>query len=414
VNGATNGNATVGQVCQSGTNPCVPPLAAGSASVDYVAPASPPSANPVILTATSNADPSRSGAATILITGSSGPVSVTISPPYAFLPQSSGVASTLRFFAAVSGTTNTSVAWSVQSAVAGQGCAGAACGSVNASGLYTAPTLAPSPDAISVIATSEADSTKSDSATVALTSGPVIEEILPSSAMAGDVEGFPLAIQGANFVPGSGSSASVILFNGAPRSTTCASSTNCSTFLNPSDVQSPGTIVFQVQNPGALPSLSNPVPFVIVPFNVSIGTIPLNSLQPVASAQDIIVVDPTTAAEASPINVDFVGFLTGGNTCGVQGSPLTITRPASGSSTVSICVHGNDLDPTFAYTFSGPSGAPNSADIGVTASAITGLFPGMIELDLVISNATLPGVRTLFISTLNNDRAIATGMLEVQ
>jgi hypothetical protein len=38
----------------------------------------------------------------------------------------------------------------------------------------------------------------------------------------------------------------------------------------------------------------------------------------------------------------------------------------------------------------------------------------MIELDLQISSATLPGVRSLFITTLNNDRGVATGMLEVQ
>ena len=98
----------------------------------------------------------------------------------------------------------------------------------------------------------------------------------------------------------------------------------------------------------------------------------------------------------------------------MQGSPLTVVRPASGSATVSICVHGDGLDPTFTYAFTGPSGAPGGADIGVTASAITGLFPGMIELDLQIATTTLPGVRTLFITTLNNDRAVATGMLEVE
>jgi hypothetical protein len=38
----------------------------------------------------------------------------------------------------------------------------------------------------------------------------------------------------------------------------------------------------------------------------------------------------------------------------------------------------------------------------------------MIELDLQISSATLAGVRTLFITTLNNDRAASTGMLEVR
>ena len=59
-------------------------------------------------------------------------------------------------------------------------------------------------------------------------------------------------------------------------------------------------------------------------------------------------------------------------------------------------------------------GVPAGSDLPVTASAITGLFPNMIELDLQLSRTTLPGVRTLFITTLNNDRAVATGMLEVK
>jgi hypothetical protein len=71
--------------------------------------------------------------------------------------------------------------------------------------------------------------------------------------------------------------------------------------------------------------------------------------------------------------------------------------------------------PVFAAVQSGETrGAPDGSDIGVTASAIIGLFPKMIELDLQISSATLAGVRTLFITTLNNDRAASTGMLEVR
>jgi hypothetical protein len=414
VNGVPNGNGSIGQICQSGTNPCVAPAGPASGAVDYLAPTSVPASNPVTLVATSHADPSRSGTAMVTISGSSSSIAVAVSPPYAFVPPSTGAPSTHQFFTNVTGTSDTSVTWSVASAGAGQGCAGAGCGSVNSSGLYSAPSATPSPNAISVIATSMADPTKSASATVALTNGPVIEMVLPSSAMAGAVESFPLSVQGAGFAVGSGSSASVILINGAPRSTTCASVTACTTSLNPTDVQSVGTLTLQVQNPGAPPALSNPVPFVVVPFDVSVATIALSVAQPVAAGEDILVVEPTTAAASSPINVDFIGLLTGGNTCGVQGSPLTISRPSSGSATVSICVHGSGLDPAFTYAFTGPAAPPNVSDVGVSASAIAGLFPNMIELDLQITSATLPGVRTLLITTPNNDCAAATGMLEVQ
>ena len=414
VNGVLNGNSTVGQICQTGSAPCSATTIPVSGSVDYLAPVSAPATSPVILTATSHADPSRSAAAEIFFQGASGSVAVALSPQYSFLAPSTSTLSSQQFSATVTGAANTSVVWSVGSATPGAGCVGSACGSISAEGLYSAPTIAPSPNAISVTATSEADPTKSAFATIALTSGPTIEEILPSSALAGAVLGFPFEIEGTGFVAGSGGSASAILFNGVARSTTCATTTMCVTAVTSADVLSPGTITVQVSNPGSPGALSNPVPFVVEPFDVSQDSISLTASQPVATQGDIVVVEPTTAASSSPLDVNFIGLLTGGNTCGAQGSPLAITRPSSGSATVSICVQGDGLDPTFTYAFTGPGGAPSSNDIGVTASPIPGLFPNMIELDLQISSATLPGVRSLFITTLNNDRGVATGMLEVQ
>jgi hypothetical protein len=414
VNGIPNGNSIVGVVCVTASNPCVPPSSASAASVDYIAPAAVPVANPVTLLATSHADPSQSAASVITIAGPTGPVSVTISPPYAFLPPSSSTLSTQQFFVSVSGTTNTSVTWSVQSAVTGQGCAGTACGSISATGLYSAPTVAPSPNAISVIATSQADTTKFASSTIALTSGPVIEKILPSSASAGAIATIPFKVQGANFVAGSGATASVILLNGAPRITTCPTATICTMALSPLDLQSAATLAVQVQNPSPASALSNSVPFVVAPFDVSVGAITLSAAQPAASGINIIVTEPTTAAASSPINVEAVGYLTGGTNCGLQGSPLTISRPSSGSAIATICILGNGLDPSFTYALTGPDSLPGASDIGIAASAITGLFPGMIELDLQISSATVPGVRSLFITTLENDRAVATGFLEVK
>jgi hypothetical protein len=414
INGTPNGNTAVGQICVSGSNPCAAPVAATSGAVDFLAPASVPTVNPVTLTATSHADNSKSGTATVTITGASGGVSITVSPVYAFVAPSGAQLNTMQFFAFVTGSSNANVTWTVQSGVAGQGCGGTACGSVNASGLYTAPSNAPSPNAIVVTATSGANPTKSASATIAITSGPAIEIILPSSVMAGAVEGFPLELQGLNFVPGSGDGASAILINGVPRATTCANAETCSTALNPADVQSPASLIVQMQNPAAPGALSNPVPFVVVPFDVSEGVISLSAAQTTAAEMNIVVTEPTTAAAASPLDVDLIGFLTGGNNCGIGASPLTITRPASGFATVSLCIRGNGLDPSFSYAFISATSAPPGGDIAVQASAIAGLFPNMIELDLQISSVTLPGVRTLFITDLNGDRAASTGMLEVK
>jgi hypothetical protein len=77
---------------------------------------------------------------------------------------------------------------------------------------------------------------------------------------------------------------------------------------------------------------------------------------------------------------------------------------------VSICVQGTGLDPSFLYAFSGPG----AGDIGVVASSLENLYPNLIRLDLTISSTTLAGVRTLFITTLNNDQAVASGLLEVK
>ena len=415
VNGATNGNPTVGQICQSGSNPCLAPTGPNSNGVDYLAPPTAPAVDPVTVSAVSLADPSKIGSAIVSVTGVSGPLSVSVSPFYAFVPHSTSTLSSRQFFAAVTGSGNTGVTWSVQSAIAGQGCGGAACGSVDANGVFTSPSVAPSPNAISIVATSEADNTKSASATIAITSGPTIEVILPSSAMAGAIEGFPVSLRGLNFVPGSAGTGSAILLNGIARPTTCSTATTCTIALTPADLQTPATFTLQISNPGAPALLSNPVPFVILPFDVSEDVLALTADQPIASNKSITLVEPTTAAISVPLDVDFDGLLTNA-TCEVEGTPLTVTRPPSGSQTVSLCIHGNGLDPTMTYAFTGPGTVPGTSpgDIPVAASAIVGLFPNTIELDLQISSTTVPGVRTLFITSLNNDRASATGILEIK
>jgi hypothetical protein len=91
------------------------------------------------------------------------PVSITLSPSTASLwPNNPGVwpSSTQAFNATVSNSTNTGVTWSISPSTAG---------SIDASGNYTAPTIAAGlPASVTVKATSQADSTKSASSTVTL------------------------------------------------------------------------------------------------------------------------------------------------------------------------------------------------------------------------------------------------------
>jgi hypothetical protein len=271
--------------------------------------------------------------------------------------------------------------------------------------------VAPSPNAISVIATSVADPTKSGVASVSITSGPAIEQILPSSVMAGVASSFTLTVNGLGFVAGTGSSASVIFVNGSTRSTICQTVLQCSTPLQPGDVSAAGTATIQIQNPGEPAPLSNPVSFVVVPFTLTQAVIALSASEPEVDGNNIVVFEPTTAGITSAqINVDFAGSISSDGACNFDSSPIEITRPASGTEVVSICVDGNALDPSYLYEFTGPS----TPDISVSVTSLVSLFPNLIQLNLTISSTTLPGLRSLFISTPNNDQAVASGLLEVQ
>ncbi len=98
--------------------------------------------------ATSVADPTQSGTATIKV-----PVAVTVNPPVPTV----FLGATQTFVANVVGTTNMAVTWTIQEAPAG--------GSITSAGVYTAPQVA---GTYHVVATSVADTTQSATATISV------------------------------------------------------------------------------------------------------------------------------------------------------------------------------------------------------------------------------------------------------
>jgi len=142
VNNVTGGNSTVGTVSASGL---------------YTAPTTVPASNPVTVKAISVADNTKSDTATVTITAA---VTVTVSPKTATVVTST----TKQFTATVTDASNTSVTWQVNSVTGGN----ATTGTINATGLYTAPATVPS-GAVTVKAISVADTTKSDTAAVTVT-----------------------------------------------------------------------------------------------------------------------------------------------------------------------------------------------------------------------------------------------------
>jgi hypothetical protein len=129
--------------------------------------------------ATSVPHPSAKGTATITVT-SNPAVQVVV------LPHTADVftGAKANFTAVVTGANDTTVTWSVQEGSAG--------GSVTSGGLYSAPAA---PGSFHVVATSNADSTKSDSATITVsTPGPVMVSPKDPTVMVGGTVRFSCAV----------------------------------------------------------------------------------------------------------------------------------------------------------------------------------------------------------------------------
>src|SRR5215471_4062498 len=127
------------------------------------------------------------------------PTSVSVSPSSA----SVSIGGTQQFTATVTGRSNTAVIWTVS----GPGCSGDGCGTVSGSGLHLAPDAPPVPNAISVQATCQADSSKSANANVTTNtssnsklSGSYALLFSGYQTLGGD----PLAIAGSAFLDGEG------------------------------------------------------------------------------------------------------------------------------------------------------------------------------------------------------------------
>ena len=132
-------------------------LSTSSLSAVYLAPSVAPTPASVNVIATSVVDPNKSASADLKIVPA---VVVGVTPANVSAP----VGATQQFAASVTGTSNTVVAW----AVSGTGCSGRACGTISSSGLYTAPTAAPSPASVTITATSDSDPSKFATASVTI------------------------------------------------------------------------------------------------------------------------------------------------------------------------------------------------------------------------------------------------------
>jgi hypothetical protein len=316
----------------------------------------------------------------------------------------------IRFTASVTGTLNQQVIWTVTGAACG---IPGNCGWIDSTGLYTAPAGKPSPNLITVIATSTEDIGQSGTATVTVTNGPAIFSLAPTSAYAGTAGGFTLLVTGSDFAPAIPGPGSAILVSGSPRSTTCNSDAQCITSLGAADLQSSGNLTVQLQNPDG--TLSNTQIFVVLAQGSGTGTIPLTPSAPTSAGNDIVVVELSTnggsgASGNVSLNIAAIGaFSATTGSCTLAGSPVIIQRPVSGNGSGDLCVFSvSGLSASFTYSVSGPA-AP---DITVINREPLGL--GIVHLTLLVPATAAPGSRTLFIVNPNGDKAAGSGAIEVQ
>jgi hypothetical protein len=172
-------------------------------------------------------------------------VAVAVSPATANIR----AGSSLTFTATVTGSSNTSVTWSLNQTAGGS----TALGAINGSGSYTAPATLPSPNTVTVEAVSVADPTKNATSAITLLNPvPILTGISPSSANLGS---YALTITGSEFVVGA-----QVFLNGAGLTTTFVSSTKLTAT---GTATTAGTYSVTVENPDPGSSTSNALNFVV-------------------------------------------------------------------------------------------------------------------------------------------------------
>ncbi len=181
VNGAPGGSVSSGTISSAGV---------------YTAPSDLPSPAIVQVTATSQADSTKSATAQLTVTSD---IAITLAPPNANVEL--GTAQAFHPSITSAGHPDTSVRWSLS----GSACP-VACGTVDLNGNYTAPGILPSTATATLIAQSVADPSKQATAVINITSHFTLQVTAPQSVPAGGT-----ATIAATMTPIAGSNPSTVL-----------------------------------------------------------------------------------------------------------------------------------------------------------------------------------------------------------
>jgi len=239
-----------------------------------------------------------------------GTVAVKISPNTATVAEGTRQ----QFAATVTGSSNTSVTWSV----AGAGCSSAACGTISGGGLYTPPASVPSPATLTVTVTSVADPTKTASATVGIVAAAaVLLSISPTSATvpAASTDSFTASVTGATntAVAWSLSGAGC----GGASCGTLATSLTAAVYTAPLVAPSPPSVTV------AATSMADPTKTASATVTIVAAAAVLLSINPTSATVPTATTDSFTASVTGTTNTAVAWSLSGAGCSGISCGTLS-------------------------------------------------------------------------------------------
>src|SRR5438552_5377677 len=263
----------------------------------------------------------------------------------------------MQFLATVTANTNQAVTWSVNGVAAGN----STVGTIDAKGMYHAPSSVPAPNTVKVQAVSVADQTLSASSSVTLENPqPVPQTVSPSFLPVGK---FSVTVGGMNFVPGA-----KVLFGGTALATTVVSRTQL-TATGTTTAAQRGTVKITVENPdpGKIASTAS--------LNVQVG----------AAGQVTVLVIPATAQIHAGDTFSFRTAVDGAG--GMTAVKWAINGIAGGNATLGTIKAGG--------VYSAPATIPTPNTLTVTATSLadtTASSTGTVTLSnpLPVVTAVLP------------------------
>jgi hypothetical protein len=382
VNGIAGGNFVVGTITAAGV---------------YTAPADLPSPAAVQITATSHADATKSGTASVTVTSD---IALALTPN----PASVELGATQLFQVTVtsSGHPDTTMRWSLSG-----GACPSACGTVDSSGTFIAPGILPSPASVTLTAQSVADPSKQVSAIVTITSSFALQLSAPSNVPAGGS-----ATIVATLTPVANSNPSTALawaLSGAGCSgascgvlsvvTTQSAGGNSSTYTAPATPPNPNTVTVTV-TPQADPSKKAQATFAIQP-GVSLSVSPLTDT--LAANHRVTLTAQVNGTSNTTVNWNVNG-IPGGNTvlgqiCFTGSNPCQVAASSTASQVDYLAPGGIPSPNPVSVTAVSAADSTKSASAQITI--INHVLVSVQPASVTLSPLTVQGFQASVLGTFN-------------